>query len=245
MVTRRPPSRLRSIKRLRELDEAAGVLEPTDLRPRIDAGQEADLGPIDVARPGHHRLIDERVTHLAFGLGREPPGGLVGIPVRTEDVGAEVLEESLFGGRPDHLEPSQSMADRDPVLGLEHASDLEGASAPPFAGFVQPPRAVHAEVRVDRDCRRRCGRAGACRAETTSRTTCPEQIRGREARHAEVRSREHPTGERVVHARRRREHRVAFCHLDIIRDRGEMCEAGCVKPETAGYTGFWRPDRRR
>ncbi len=222
-MTRRPPSRLRSINDFVSSTRPPGSVEPTDLRPRIDAGEEADLGSVDVARPGHHRLIDEGVTDLAFRLSGEPPSGFGGIPVRTEDIGAEVLEESLFGGRPDHLEPPQSMADRDPVLGLEHASDLDGASPPPFAGFVQPPRPVHAEVRMDRDVA-----VGADEQVLAARSDLaddlPGQVRGREARHTEVRSREHPTGERVVHARRRREHRVAFCHLDIIRDRAAMCE---------------------
>ena len=172
-MTRRPPSRFRSINDFVS-PTRPWVLEPTDLRPRIDAGEEAHLGSVDVARPGHHRLIDEGVTDLTLRLSGEPPSGFGGIPVRTEDIGAQVLEESLFGGRPDHLEPPQSMADRDPVLGLEHASDLDGASPPPFAGFVQPPRTVHAEVRMDRDvavdATSRCLPRGA-----TSRTTCPDR----------------------------------------------------------------------
>ena len=55
----------------------------------------------------------------------------------------------------------------------------------------------------------------------------PGQVRGREARHAEVRPREHPAGKRAVHARRRREHRVAFCHLAT--SSGTV--ARCVKPD--------------
>jgi hypothetical protein len=45
------------------------------------------------------------------------------------------------------------------------------------------------------------------------------QIRGREAGNAEVRPCEDPSRERLVHPCRGREHGVAFCHPDIIRDR--------------------------
>jgi hypothetical protein len=108
------------------------------------------------------------------------------------------------------------MPDRDQPLGLEHASDLEGAPSPPLAGRVQAPRAVHPEVGVDGN--------RAVRAHEkmlASRHDLADGLAGeigrREAGNPEVGSREEPSRERLMQPGGGRENGVAFCHADIIR----------------------------
>ena len=50
----------------------------------VHAAQEADLGLVDVAQAGHHRLIQERVGDPPPWVGAEPAERLGLVPVLAE-----------------------------------------------------------------------------------------------------------------------------------------------------------------
>jgi hypothetical protein len=54
-------------QRPHELDERRRILDRPDRGARIDAGEEAHLGPIHVAGAGHDRLVDERDADRSLG----------------------------------------------------------------------------------------------------------------------------------------------------------------------------------
>jgi len=110
------------------------------------------------------------------------------------------------------------MTDGDPTVGLEHGSHLEGPASPSLARVVEAPAPVHTEMRMNRDL--------AVGAHEEVLASCDDladdlsaQVDGREARDAEVCPREALARECLVQMHRRREHGVAFCHPDIIRNR--------------------------
>ena len=120
--------------------------------------------------------------------------------------------------RPEHLEPPKAMPDGDPTVGLEDGPYLEGPASPSLARVVEAPAAVHTEMRMDRDLAVRAHEEVLASRDDLGHDLSA-QVGGREARDADVRAREALTRKCLVQTCGRREHRVAFCHPDIIRNR--------------------------
>src|SRR4051794_33758616 len=64
-----------------------------DRRQRVDPAEEAQLGLVDVAHAGQVALLEKRVADRGVGAGAQVGQRELGVPVRPEQVGAEVADE--------------------------------------------------------------------------------------------------------------------------------------------------------
>ena len=123
--------------------------------PRVDAGQEAGLGLVQVSYPRQVALVEERLADRSFPSAGQPPHRLVKVPVGSEQIWTEMAYHRLFSRSAQHLHETQPEANTHPVGRCQDQAYLETGTAPPAAHAVKVPRAVHLEVRVHRQARLR------------------------------------------------------------------------------------------
>jgi hypothetical protein len=77
----------------RPLDEPGEVLDVGHPGPRVDAADEQRLDLVEVARAAQVALVEDGDADLLVGVRPQPAQRLVEVPVRAEDVGAEVADD--------------------------------------------------------------------------------------------------------------------------------------------------------
>ena len=81
---------------------------------RVEALDEAQLVGEDVAHPGQVALVEQCLPDRSIEIGPQPSLGLVGIPVRTEQVRAQVAGAvARQGGRVDDDDLAALIAGKD------------------------------------------------------------------------------------------------------------------------------------
>jgi len=210
-------------------DHPRQVTDLGDRRPRRDAAQEADLRLVEVADAREVALVEQRRRDRAVGIGGQAAHGLVGVPVRAEQVGAEVSDKVVLMSGRDEGDVVEVEADRGDALGLEDDPDRVSRSASPrLAGSEDAPRAVHAQVGVQahaaafRHSRWRQGGHADEQVLTAAHDLAddvPGQISGRELREAEVRPDDPCPAQRLVQAVRVQPDGVSLGHVPIFPRR--------------------------
>lgn len=124
--------------------------EGADGDPGGDPEQEAELALVDIADTGEIALVQEGLAEGTGGVAQEVGEGPVGVPVRAEQVGAEVADGVVFVGGADQLQYGEAIADGRAVGVAQDRADLVcRAAAPALAVGVHLPGAVHPQVRVE------------------------------------------------------------------------------------------------
>jgi hypothetical protein len=82
-----------------EIDKAVKVLDVAHRRPGRNPTQETDFRLVDVAGSGQIPLIEDRVADRSGWVEAQAPGRFVGVPIWAEQVGAEMPDKTVFGGR--------------------------------------------------------------------------------------------------------------------------------------------------
>jgi hypothetical protein len=129
-----------------EFHQRVQVIDRADGARRVDAPQEQRLRQVDGPEAGQVALVEQR---LADG-----PGGGFGeechrrrrVPVRSEQVGPEVPDGLPFPRGRQHLGDAELVPGGQPLGVAEQQS--QPVALPVSAGRVDPPRALHLEVRV-------------------------------------------------------------------------------------------------
>ena len=116
---------------------------------RGDAADEQEFVRVDVAEAGDVPLVEESDVRGAR-VGRDPSHGLRRVPVGTEQVGAEVSDDPILVGGRQHLDHREVEPDGVGTRDPDDRPRLERRTAPPLAGTVHVPPALHLEVRVER-----------------------------------------------------------------------------------------------
>ena len=115
-----------------------------DRRPRIDAADEQHLGLVQVADAGQVALIEQRLADRRIGLRAQPARrAAAGVPVRAEQVGAEVADQlGLVGGRRSARRSwtRRPIASQLLVADRARGSDADRAPARRSAGRRRPSR---------------------------------------------------------------------------------------------------------
>ena len=160
------------------------------------------------------------------GRGQQPSYRLVEVPVRAEQVRAEVPDRVALLAALEQLDDRQPEADGLPFAVLEHHPHLvAGPAPPPLAGPVEVPRPVHLEVRVQ-------GQVGADPGQQVLAAAdhllhgLAGQVHGGQLGHPEVGPGQGAAGQRVVHAPRRQPDRVTLGHVTMLSRSGGMKRAG-------------------
>ena len=102
-----------------------------DRGPRRDAGQKQQLVFVHIADAGEVALVVQRLADGPLWSGQQTAYRFGRIPVRTEDVRAEMPDHGGFVGGPQYGEVVQSEAERLPLGIREYGADLVHRPAPP------------------------------------------------------------------------------------------------------------------
>ena len=88
------PFRLATSNAPRLADDRCEAGYVGDRPPGREAGQEQHLGLVEVADAGQVALVEQGLADRATGVGEQPAHGFVGVPVRVEQVRAEVPDDA-------------------------------------------------------------------------------------------------------------------------------------------------------
>src|SRR5690242_14638191 len=113
----------------------------TDRAPRVDAAQEQRLRLVRVADARQVALVEHCLADRPGRVGAQPAFRLRRIPVRSEQIGAEVTDGHWLGGGRQDLHDAEQVADGLPGVVAKDQPDPVVARNP-FAGRPHPPRAV-------------------------------------------------------------------------------------------------------
>ena len=162
----------------------------------LSPAQEQHFGNINIADAGQVALIEQRLADRPLRLLPQAADRLGAVPVRAEQVRAEVTDDRVLVLARYHLHHREQVPDRLPGVVGQHDPDPV-VGRPAAAGRPDPPRAVHPQVRVhglavvgpDQQVlpARDHGAHGA-----------PGQVRGGEPRDPEVAAGQHPPGQRLA-----------------------------------------------
>ncbi len=100
----------------------------------MDAGQEAGLAAVDVADAGQVALVQQGHADGNVRGREQPPFGLGRIPVRAQQVRAEVPHDGVLLVGADHLQDAQGEPDGVGRGGAQHAPGGEAGLPPAAAG---------------------------------------------------------------------------------------------------------------
>ncbi len=162
------------------------IVHVGDRRPRIDALDEQGLGFVHVADSSQVALIQQGQPDLPVGILPQPPDGLGGVPVRAEQVRAEMSHQLTFVGAAHQHDVVHAVAGRPPLgVAQQHAHHVLREPRWPPARRPDAPRSVHAQVRVQGEVRAGSNQdVFAARHHLTHRPA--PQVRRRVRRHAQV-----------------------------------------------------------
>jgi len=135
---------------VREFDPSRGIAGLGHRGPRVDTAKEAQLGAVHVADPRHHPLVEQRHPDGAVGVAGQIDRRRRGIPIRAEQVGAEMIDRLVLVRTRQHLENAEVETDRLHLVGSEHHPGLVAGLPPPTARFVYVPFAFHLQMGMDR-----------------------------------------------------------------------------------------------
>ncbi len=157
----------------------------------------------------------------------QPAFRLRRVPVRAEQVGAEVADRGVLGRGGQDFHDAQQVADGLPLVVGEDQPDAV-AAAGPLGGGADPPGAVHAQVGVHRDTGVGPGQQVLPAGGGLGHRLAGEVGR-REPGHPEVGAGQHPAGQCPVQLPRGEPHRVSLRHA-----RQPMAAAGEPPPAAGG-----------
>jgi hypothetical protein len=125
---------------------------------RMHSLEEAQFAPIDVAQAGRCALVDERGADAGRAEARlaQAAQRLLDIEARIQQLRPEARELRMDGQRPavEQLDRRRIEADTDSGRCLEHRDCPRRRPPPTLTRPVAMPRAVHPEVRVQRQAAR-------------------------------------------------------------------------------------------
>jgi hypothetical protein len=125
------------------------VANLADRRTRMYSLQEEQLCSIERAQSCQVPLVEQGFTDRAVRLSGDSPHSLVGVPVRSEQVGPEMPDDGVLGRCRYEFDDGEAVSHRIMIIGAEYRSDFKGWSATPAPpARVDPPDAIHPEVSV-------------------------------------------------------------------------------------------------
>lgn len=131
------------------VDHAVQVANSADRRTRMHPLKEEQLRSVERAETREVSLIQQCFTDRAIGLSRDPPHSLVGVPVRSEQVWAEMAYDGVLSRCRNELEDGKPVSHYIMIIGSEYRSDFKGRSATPApSAWIDLPDAIHPEVSV-------------------------------------------------------------------------------------------------
>jgi hypothetical protein len=131
------------------LHDAVQVANLAHWRTRMYPLEEEHLSSIERAKTCEVSLIQQCFTDRAIGLSSDPPHSLVGVPVRSEQVGPEMSYDSVLSRCREELDDGKPVSHCIMIIGPEYCSDFRGRSAIPAPpSRVNLPDAIHPEVSV-------------------------------------------------------------------------------------------------
>ena len=131
------------------IHEPMQIANLADRRTGMHALEEEHLRPIERADTCQVSLIQQCFADRAIGLSGDPPDSLVGVPVRSEQVGPEMPYDGVLGRGRNKLDDWQPISHCVMIMGPEYCSDFKGRSATPAPSpRVDFPGAIHPEVSV-------------------------------------------------------------------------------------------------
>jgi hypothetical protein len=134
------------------LHDAVQVANLADWRTRMYPLEEQHLSSIERAKTCEVSLIQQCFTDRAIGLSRDPPDSLVGVPVRSQQVRAEMPYDGVLSRCRNELEHWKPISDYIMIIGSEYRSDFKGRSPTPApSARIDLPDAIHPEVSVQRE----------------------------------------------------------------------------------------------
>lgn len=184
--------------------------------PRADPAQEQDLGLVDVTDAGQIALVQQRFPDEAFGVGAQPAHRLRAVPVRTEQVRAQVAGYLRLVAGADELDHAELIADGLPVGVRQDQPDLVAVPEPLGPG-PDPPVSVHAQVGVNGETVLRPGEQVLAAGDRLGHHVTG-QVSGGQPRHPEIAARQRPPGERLVQAPRGRPDDISLGHNPSVLD---------------------------
>ncbi len=102
---------------------------------RVHAGGEAELGGVHVADAGQVGLVEQRLAERSLGVSGEVGERALLVPVRAEQVGAEVPDDVVLGRAVEQLDDAEREAHRrgpgrleDDPGGVRRAAATAGAA---------------------------------------------------------------------------------------------------------------------
>ena len=130
-------------------DDGGQIRHCRDGRRRMDAREEAGLAPVDVSDPRQLALVQQGDADRHVRGREQPAFGLGRVPVRAQQVRAEVPHDGVLLVGPDHLKDAQGEPDGVGRGGAQHAAGREAGLPPAAPGRVDLPAALHLQVRMD------------------------------------------------------------------------------------------------
>jgi hypothetical protein len=131
------------------VDHAVQVANLADRRTRMYPLKEEQLRSIERADTCEVSLIQQCFTDRTIGLSCHPPHCLVGVPVRSEQVGPEMSYDGFLGRCRNELEDRKPVSDYIVIIGPQYRSDFKDRSTTPApSARIDLPDAIHPEVGV-------------------------------------------------------------------------------------------------
>ncbi|GAA3042103.1 hypothetical protein GCM10020000_21260 [Streptomyces olivoverticillatus] len=192
--------------------QAQRVGKVGDRCPGRDAQQEAQLRLVDIADAREVALVQHGLADGAGRVGEQTADGFRGVPVGAQQVGPEVADDGGLVGGAQEVQRGQAVADGGVGGGGQEGPDLMlRAAALPLTGGVDPPGAVHPEVRVERQPALDAGQQVLAARHDLGDGAAAE-IDGGELGHPQVTADERLSRERTVKVARGAPDGVSFGH---------------------------------
>jgi hypothetical protein len=134
------------------LDNAPQVADVTDWRTRMYAVEKEQLRAIERAETCEVPLVQQCLTDGAVGLSGDPPDCLLEVPAGPEEVGPEMPDNSVLRRCRNEFDDGEPVSHSIMIIGREYGTDFKrGSTTPASPARVNPPHAVHPEMRVQRE----------------------------------------------------------------------------------------------
>jgi hypothetical protein len=219
-----------------KLGHGKKVRDRPDRPRRIDATQEQRFRHIDRPEARQVPLVKQRLADRTAGVAGEARHGGGRVPVLAEQVGTEVPRDLVFPcGRQD-LSDAEQVPGGQPALVGEHQPELVAAPerpAPGPVGGLDPPVALHFQVRVDGEAVVRADQQVLAACDRFSDDVAGEADGGVSG-HAEVTAGQHLAGEGRVQPPGGVPYDVAFWHGPSLPEAVSYPAAPSVAPVPGG-----------